>query len=94
MYPSSLPDTTPFGIGLFGKPMDIGNHLIYRELVKQHTDAVNQLGSWLLYSEGDDRKMKQSAHQSCLITLLRCCLKQRLNEADSLCVHVHNNDVM
>lgn len=39
---------------LFDKSIDTGNGLIYRELVTQHTHAVNQLGSWLLYSKGDD----------------------------------------
>lgn len=63
--------------GLFDKAMDTGKCLIYRELVKQHTDAVNQLGSWLLYSEGEDGEMKQSSHQLYLIT----CLAEMLSRA-------------
>ena len=53
---------------LSDKPMDIGNCLIYRESVERHTHTVNQLGCSLLYSKGDDEKMKQSSHQSYLIT--------------------------
>lgn len=40
------------------KPMDTGNCLIYRESVEQDMRAVNQLGRSLLYSKGDDEKMK------------------------------------
>lgn len=39
---------------LFENSMDSGNCLSYEDLVNQHTDAVNQLGSWLLYSEGEE----------------------------------------
>lgn len=66
---------------LFDKSIDTGNGLIYRELVKQHTHTVNQLGSWLLYSMGDDGKMKQCSHRSYLIT----CLAEMLSQAAAKC---------
>lgn len=47
---------------------DAGNHAIYGELVKRRTATANQLGSWFSYKEGEAKKMKRRAHQSCLIT--------------------------
>lgn len=68
MYFSAQMPSTRYHNALFHTPIYTGNSLIYRELVKQTSHAVSQLGSQLLYSEVDNLRMKQSSHQSYLIT--------------------------